>query len=118
MRYGEGIWNVIYTSLVVIVFSALLYPLSMIGGLGRSNSGAVLTYATSGSLDPQTITGLGNLASVLAESLYFSVVTFTTLGYGDWNSLGFAKALAMAESLVGTFLASLLIYVLARRVMW
>ena len=118
MQYGEGIWNVVYTALVVIVVSALLYPLSVVGGLRRSSSGEILTYATSGSLDLLTLTGFENLVSVLLEGLYFSVVTFTTLGYGDWNPLGYAKGLAMAESIIGTFIASLLIYVLARRVMW
>lgn len=118
MKYGEGIWNVVYTALAVIVVSALLYPLSAIGGLKRSSSNRVLTYATSGSLDPLTAEGIGNLSAILGESLYFSVVTFTTLGYGDWIPLGYAKGLATVESLVGTFIASLLIYVLARRVMW
>ena len=118
MRYGEGIWNVVYTALVVIALSALLYPLSIIGGLQRSSTGETLTYATSRSLDPLTINGLENLTVVLGESLYFSVVTFTTLGYGDWIPLGYAKGLAMVESLIGTFIASLLIYVLARRVIW
>ncbi|WP_154019960.1 pentapeptide repeat-containing protein [Halococcus sediminicola] len=118
MQYGEGIWNVVYTALAVIVLSTLLYPLSVVGGLRRPSSGAVLTYATGGSLDLLTITGLGNLLSVLAESFYFSVVTFTTLGYGDWIPLGYSKGIAMAESLIGTFIVSILIYVLARRVMW
>ncbi|WP_160135743.1 potassium channel family protein [Halococcus salsus] len=118
MQYGEGIWTVVYTALVVIVLSAVLYPLSAVGGLRRSSSGAALTYATGGPLDPSTVTGIRNLVAILAESLYFSVVTFTTLGYGDWVPLGYAKGLAMAESLIGTFIASLLIYVLARRVMW
>ena len=118
MQYGEGIWNVVYTALVVIVLSAVLYPLSVVGGLQRPSSGDLLTYATSGSLDLLTITGLRNLVSILTESFYFSVVTFTTLGYGDWIPLGYAKGLAIAESVIGTFIASLLIYVLARRVMW
>lgn len=118
MQYGEGIWNVVYTALVVIVASALLYPLSIVGGLQDSSSGEVLTYTTDGTLDLFSTTGLENLLTIFLESLYFSVVTFTTLGYGDWNPLGYAKGLAMAESLIGTFIASLLIYVLARRVMW
>jgi hypothetical protein len=41
-----------------------------------------------------TIKGLG-------EHLYFSAVTFTTLGYGDYLPHGYAKLFAVLEALLG-----------------
>jgi hypothetical protein len=37
----------------------------------------------------------------LWEHLYFSVVTFTTLGYGDYLPQGYAKILAASQALIG-----------------
>ncbi len=45
--------------------------------------------------------------------LYFSVVTFATLGFGDISPVGsFARFLAGVESLFGSLLLALLVYVL------
>jgi len=51
-----------------------------------------------------------NIQSGLVENiynflscLYFSVVTFTTLGYGDLTPVGFARAMAAFEAFVGSF---------------
>ena len=51
------------------------------------------------------------------HSLYFSVVTFATLGYGDVQPIGnLVRALAGIESLLGSLLMALLVFVLTRRV--
>ncbi len=44
-----------------------------------------------------------------ADHLYFSVVTFTTLGYGDMAPLGQARFLAGLQALLGAFFTPLLI---------
>lgn len=49
------------------------------------------------------------------KSLYFSVVTFTSLGYGDVTPRGFARFLAGSEALLGVFLISLFVFVFCRR---
>lgn len=49
------------------------------------------------------------------EYVYFSVVTFTTLGYGDIQPLRFCRFLAGCESLLGLVMAALFIHALARR---
>lgn len=49
------------------------------------------------------------------NNLYFSVVTFTTLGYGDFRPIGTIKVLASIEALLGIFLIALFIFALARR---
>lgn len=43
------------------------------------------------------------------NALYFSIVTATTLGYGDLVPMGFSKALAASESILGFFLFAVVI---------
>lgn len=50
-------------------------------------------------------------------SLYFSIVTFTTLGYGDYRPRGACKILADATALIGAFMLALFILVLSRAYM-
>jgi uncharacterized protein YjbI with pentapeptide repeats len=50
------------------------------------------------------------------ESLYFSVVTFTTLGYGDLKPIGtFFRLFAASEAFIGAALMALFIVSLTRR---
>jgi hypothetical protein len=49
------------------------------------------------------------------SALYYSVVTFTTLGYGDINPVGISRLFASIEALVGVFLNSLFIFVFCRK---
>lgn len=112
--HGESPYRVLSLSGFAILFSALLYPLA---GIKPSSGNAILwthTIETSSGVIPTAT----NLLSVLAESVYFSTVTFTTLGYGDVRPLGWAKALATVESLLGTLLMALLVFVLGRQTTW
>ena len=47
--------------------------------------------------------------------LYFSVVTFTTLGYGDFRPIGGCKILASVEALFYIFFMALFIFAFARK---
>lgn len=113
MRYGESPFRILATSLVVIVAFAVLFPLT--GGIQEVQGARTLTYSLE---DPQEAPRWW-LGRVLLESLYFSVITFTTLGYGDIQPIGpWARFLAGAEALVGALLAALFVFVLARIVTW
>ena len=49
------------------------------------------------------------------SSLYFSIVTFTTLGYGDFHPKGYIRFFASFEALIGAVLIALFIVTLTRK---
>ncbi|PIZ75476.1 hypothetical protein COY05_03890 [Candidatus Peregrinibacteria bacterium CG_4_10_14_0_2_um_filter_38_24] len=50
------------------------------------------------------------------DALYFSITTFTTLGYGDYHAVGAVRFIAAAESFVGIALTSLFTVIVARSI--
>ncbi|MEA5387657.1 potassium channel family protein [Haloarculaceae archaeon H-GB11] len=113
MRYGESPYRVLLTSLFVIVLFAVMFPLT--GGIQEGRDGQDITYV----IQNPEVAPMWWVGRVLFKSLYFSVVTFATLGYGDIQPIGpWARFLAGIESLLGALLAALLVFVLARIVTW
>ena len=122
--YGMSPWRVVGTAIVVIVVSALLYPTT--GGLeetvapgGISGDGSTTGNQTTitWSIENPESTPRYVLVFVFFRSLYFSVVTFTTLGYGDISPVGdAARTIAGLEALLGQLLVALLVFVLSRRI--
>jgi hypothetical protein len=51
------------------------------------------------------------------ENLYFSLITFTTIGYGDLLPTGFLRILAGFEGFLGITLTSVFLVSLAKRVL-
>jgi hypothetical protein len=90
--------------MAVIVGSALLYPLGM---LRESATGELLTYPA--------MTDPAGVATTLAESLYFSTLTFTTMTFGLYTPVGSGKILTMLETGAGIVLMALLVFVFGRR---
>lgn len=54
-------------------------------------------------------------ASGFPSMLYFSIVTFTTLGYGDMHPTGFLRIVAGSEALVGAIMIAMITVSLARQ---
>ena len=108
-NHGESLLRIGGWSLGVIIVSSLLYPLT--GGIGVdpiNGDENVLTFANVDSL-PEAV-------SVWGRGLYFSVITFSTIGYGQHFPVDtWARVVVALESLAGALLIALFIFVLGRR---
>ncbi len=51
----------------------------------------------------------------LLRALYFSTVTYTTVGYGDVTAIGFTKGIAMIEAFSAVFITPIFIVGLSRK---
>jgi uncharacterized protein YjbI with pentapeptide repeats len=112
MLYGERPGRVVGSSIVLIVCFGVVYPL--VGGVSIEPGAPPDTI-----FDPVLFAGqLPEALSDLLVNLYFSAVTFTTLGYGGMQPARPAtQFLASVESLLGGVMIALLVTVLGRRVM-
>lgn len=106
-KHGESLAHILGWSAVVIVGSSLLYP--FVGGIIDGGQRYRLTELT------QLFTPEG--LTTLARSLYFSTITFSTIGYANVSPAGAgSRVLVGVESLLGALLMALFVFVLARRV--
>jgi len=90
--YGEKPFRVFGTALASIFIFGFIY----------AGSGLVLPAG-------------GRFVTSLADSLYFSAVTFSTVGYGDFLPHGWVKLAAVLEGLLGITLTPLFVVALTRR---
>ena len=102
--YGENAARVIGFSLSVIIVSAMFYFF-----LGVYDGNGMLIFNAQNGIEK-------NLFCLL-ECLYFSVITFTTTGYGDISPVGFSRLVATIEAFVGAFSISLFVVVFMRKMM-
>ena len=92
--YGEQPGKVIISAISIILIFAFLFM-----GSGISNVG--IEQITSNNF---------------FDCMYFSTVTFTTLGYGDFRPLeGIGRILAGSEAFIGAFMMALFVYTFAGR---
>jgi hypothetical protein len=56
----------------------------------------------------------GTIYQDFIQALYFSTITFTTLGYGDIHPEGIGRLFAAAEAVIGIFTAALFVFVFTR----
>jgi len=100
--YGERPLRVIMFSLLVVFGCALLYYF-----LGIQDGSRLIQYQEG--LAPSQI------VADLRDCVYYSVVTFTTLGYGDIVPIGNARILASIEAFVGSFSIALFVVVFVKK---
>jgi len=112
--YGEKPHLVVRNSFFVIVLAAVLFFFCGVTRVDTDIPAGENSYIDY-SLDSLTV----NMATVkdFGFCLYYSVVTFTTLGYGDIHPLGYSHFLASAEALTGAFFMALFVVVFARKMM-
>ncbi|MFC7195174.1 potassium channel family protein [Halosimplex aquaticum] len=95
---------------MTIVGAGFLYP--FIGGVedGQTIYRIDLVPAAPALAD------LGGAVEALSRGIYFSAITFTTIGYANVAPHGpWSRVLVGIESLVGAILIALFVYVLGRR---
>lgn len=100
--YGERPLNVINFSLALILISAVFYFF-----MGIKFNDEIIKV----SFDAGFTTNLNTFFS----SLYFSVVTFTTLGYGDITPVGTSRLIAALEAFIGSFTLALFVVVFVKK---
>jgi len=102
--YGELPLRVVLFSVIEIITFAILYLLI---GIGTDNGIVAMHF--------DQVTSLNDNLTAFADSLYFSVVTFTTLGYGDITPIGLSRALAALEAFFGSFTMALFVVVFVKK---
>lgn len=99
--YGEKPANVFIFSASIIVLTTFAYYL-----FGITESGTRI-HASSPSPD--------GVVHDLLTCLYYSVVTFTTLGYGDITPFGMSRLFAALEAFTGSFSMALFVVVFVKK---
>ncbi|MGY3918295.1 ion channel [Aeromonas eucrenophila] len=100
--YGEAPMRVVLFSLLLILICSIFYFF-----FGLSFNGNHLIYRPEASLEKNAI--------FLLECLYYSVVTFTTLGYGDFTPIGLSRIFAAFEAFTGSFTLALFVVVFVKK---
>jgi len=75
--------------------------------LGVVSAGELLQFQTSASFVEQL--------QLFGTCLYYSVVTFTTLGYGDITPIGLSRLVAAVEAFTGSFTIALFVVVFVKK---
>jgi len=91
-KYGESPLRVLGTSLSIIMIYSIIYWI--VGGITTGGSGFKASFP---------------------ESFYFSAVTFTTLGYGDYQPIPDFQILAISEAFIGAFVLAFFVVVVSRK---
>ncbi|WP_019026252.1 ion channel [Colwellia piezophila] len=100
--YGEAPLRIIGLSMAIIFICAIIYAFT-----GLSYNGNIQAMGTE-------FTTSENISFFLS-SLYYSVVTFTTLGYGDFTPVGVSRAIAAIEAFTGSFTIALFVVVFVKK---
>ena len=100
--YGEQPFRVVVFSITAILLFAILYAI-----LGVRFEGEIISMSLNEGF-------VYNLQRFL-ECLYFSVVTFTTLGYGDVTPAGITRVVAATEAFTGAFTLAIFVVMVVKK---
>lgn len=100
--YGEAPLRIVGISLLMIILCAFLYAMT-----GLNYQGEIQVFDRNASFQE-------NL-NLFFSCLYYSVVTFTTLGYGDFTPVGISRAIAAIEAFTGSFTIALFVVVFVKK---
>jgi hypothetical protein len=121
---GNGIWlkYPLELALVVILGFGLIYAVGFAGDIRADSRMASAESLPALAAPPSPGTDVCSLDEVqpahtrMATALYFSAITFTTVGYGDWHPVGWARFFAAAEALSGITIMSAFTVILVRKI--
>ncbi|MBF0491818.1 MAG: hypothetical protein HQM15_03465 [Deltaproteobacteria bacterium] len=103
--YGEKPIRVILTSWIVILLCAFLF---LYGGVKTPDR----------IINQDFLSGFHNLKALSVDffnCVYFSVVSFTTLGYGDYHPIGWSRIVGASEGFMGAFFMSMYVLTIGRK---
>ena len=100
--YGEKPLRVVSFSTGLILVCAVAYFLS-----GLNHNGDILVFHSE--------YGFLNNIYIFLDCLYFSVITFTTLGYGNIVPTEFSRLIAALEAFCGSFILALFVVVFVKK---
>lgn len=110
-NHGESIQRLLLAWTATIVGAGVLYP--FVGGI--SDEGTI--YQIQFVVEWPTVTSIMGAGEAILRGLYFSIITFTTIGYANVAPNGAGSRLLVGiESLLGSIMIALFVYVLGRRV--
>ena len=117
--YGEKPFNVIWFSGLIILASSLFFfycGIELLGSEVLNFPARLIDYKLS--LNFQWV--ITNRYKVIGDwlvCLYTSVITFTTLGYGDVHPIGWSRIVASIEAGFGIIMTALFIFVFTRKML-
>lgn len=100
--YGEAPLRIIGISIIIILICATLYTFT---GLNYQNE--IVSYNSNATMYENF--------KLFLSCLYYSIVTFTTLGYGDFTPVGISRAIAAVEAFTGSFTLALFVVVFVKK---
>lgn len=100
--YGEDPLRVILFSWLLIFISSFFYYV-----FGLRFGGEFQVFSFANSFEQNVI--------FFFECIYYSVVTFTTLGYGDFIPVGLSRLVAALEAFTGSFTIALFVVVFVKK---
>ena len=104
--YGEKIGNILYSIITVIIISAIIYGIE-----GVSYGDYTLGFWGD-------VEQFGGILHVVGNLLYFSVVVFSTVGFGEIVPIGpLGKSMMMFEGIAGGLILSIFMIAVYRQLM-
>ncbi len=100
--YGESPLRVVSFSALLILFFSFIYFFT-----GVHNGESIINFSSAD-------TASHNIR-IWLDCAYFSVVTFTTLGYGDLVPLGISRVFAAFEAFIGSFSMALFVVLFVKK---
>ncbi|GLX81142.1 ion channel [Thalassotalea eurytherma] len=100
--YGEEPMRIVGFSILLILICAILYSVT-----GLNYHGNFYIFDINASFKDNI--------NWFFSCLYYSVVTFTTLGYGDFTPIGVSRAIAAFEAFTGSFTIALFVVVFVKK---